>query len=374
MLAAVMLLLSGCDKNRYTPDGPGKNPDDHTEKPVEPPFVPASKVPGKVSVAYVTWYGSTIPDCTYITNINYAFAELYVVDGVYQGFKLSGKESRFESIVALKQKYPDLKISMSFSHVVENSDNKQGGGFSALAKNDEYRLRFAQDCKAFLEKWGIDGIDIDWEFPGLSWSGHACDPAVDVENHVLLMKQLRETLGEKYLLTYAGYVKDKQSTTGGYRYIDIKAVDPYVDYVNVMSYDMDEAPRHHSALSDMSAYVDCKRAVDAYISAGVSPEKIVLGIPFFGRRSFSKSPTSISYRKIIALGSEYKIDNWDSKANVPFVTYNGQFYCGYDNSKSIAIKGDWCKSLGLKGMMFWEYDGDDTNGTLRKAVWNAVMQ
>ena len=72
----------------------------------------------------------------------------------------------------------------------------------------------------------------------------------------------------------------------------------------------------------------------------------------------------------------YRIDNWDSEASVPYVTnrYTGLYYCGYDNPASIAAKGSWIRSLGMKGMMFWNYDGDDAKGTLRKAVWEAVMK
>ncbi len=99
--------------------------------------------------------------------------------------------------------------------------------------------------KLSCKNGGIDGIDMDWEFPGLSWSGdpNAYDATVDVANHVLLMRQLRETLGTQYLLTYAGYCMDKQPITGGWRYIDIAAVaPPYVDFVNIMTYDLDAAP------------------------------------------------------------------------------------------------------------------------------------
>lgn len=340
----------------------------------------AERVDGRVVGAYVTWYTNTenesLPDPDYFTHLFYAFAEVYIDEaGVYQGFKIQGSEERFASIVELKEKNRDLKISIAFSHTVENQDNRQAGGFSLLAKSDVYRRAFANDCQAFLEKWGIDGVDMDWEFPGLSWSNHASDPAVDVQNHVLLMKQLKETLGDKYLLTYAGYVKDKQETTDGWRYIDIVAVDPYVDFVNIMTYDMDEAPRHHSALNAPNAYSDCSRAIQTYLDAGVNPNKLVLGIPFYGRCSFSTSPTILNYNKIILLDTKsYKIENWDDVASVPYVTYNGSFYCGYDNKKSIAIKGEWIKNLGLKGMMYWDYNGDDNMGTLRTAVWQAVMQ
>lgn len=343
--------------------------------PEEKPYIPAERVEGRVALAYVTYWGTQIPDVRLITHINYAFAELYMRDGEYTGFKLQGTESRFKQIADLKKENPRLKISISFTHVVDNYDNIQGGSFSALAKSDEYRKAFAQDCLEFLEKWGIDGIDIDWEYPGLSWSGAASDPAVDVQNHILLMKQLRETLGDKYLLTYAGYVMDKKAVTGGYRYIDIKAVDKYVDFVNIMTYDLDAAPKHHSALNDSRAYWDCARAINAYRNAGVEYNKMVLGIPFYGRHSFSEKPQSLNYSAILALDKTiYKIDNWDAISNTPYVTKYGAFFCGYDNARSIENKGIWALGLGLKGMMYWQYDADDTKGTLRKAVWESVMK
>ena len=365
---ATAMMIASCSEDPYQSGIQSGGENDESEE-----LLPAKD--GRVAIAYVTYYGKAIPDPMLMTHINYAFAELYVKDGVYKGFKLQGSEDRFRQVVALKKKNPNLKISLSFSHTVTNEDNAQGGGFSALAKSDEYRKAFAKDCRDFCSKWGIDGIDIDWEFPGLSWSGHACDPSVDVENHVLLMKQLRETLGTRYMLTYAGYVKNVIETDEGRKYIDIAAVDPYVDFVNVMTYDMDSAPSHQSALRDKSAYVDCERAIKAYTDAGVAASKLVLGIPFYGRISFDKSPGAIDYNKIILLDkNDYKIDNWDSDANVPYVTYKGTYYCGYDNEKSIAIKGDWIRSLGMKGMMYWDYNADDNQHTLCKAVWQAVMK
>ena len=343
---------------------------------VEPDVALNPRIEGRHATAYVTYYGSLIPDPEAMTHINYAFAELYVRDGVYQGFKVQGNLSRFEQIAALKKKNPDLKICLSFSHTVANNDNKQDGGFSAMCKSEAGRRAFAEDCLAFLKKYNLDGVDLDWEFPGLSWSGAACDPSCDTDNYVLLVKQLRETLGTSYTISYAGYCSDKTSVSGGYRYVDIKAMDPYVDYVNIMAYDLDEAPHHHSALNDTRAYKDCNRAVNAYLTAGVSPDKLVLGLPFYGRHSFSTSPTAISYKKILQLDRyQYRRNQWDDKASCPFVaTMGGAFYCGYDNPRSIGLKGAWVREKGMLGLMYWEYDQDDAKGTLRKAVWNAVMQ
>ncbi|MDR2585664.1 MAG: glycoside hydrolase family 18 [Prevotellaceae bacterium] len=358
-------LFVGCGK-----DDPAIDPD----PPIETPEL-SPKTEGRIVGAYVTFYESSIPDPKYFTHLFYAFFELYMDNGQYKGFKVEGNESRFAQIAVLKEKHPDLKILISFCNNIENYDNKQGGGFSALAKSEEYRKAFAADCLDFLQKWNLDGVDMDWEFPGLGWSGAVFDVAVDVANHVLLMKQLRETLGTGYLLTYAGYCMDKQPTSGGSRYIDIAAVNPYVDWVNIMAYDLDEAPRHHSALSDSRAYRDCQRAVNAYLNAGIPANKLVLGIPFYGRRSFSTSPGALNYKTILTLDpNNYKIDNWDAIASVPYVTNNGQFYCGYDNARSITGKGEWLLQKGMKGLMYWQYDGDDNAFTLRTAAWNATMK
>ncbi|MDR1526489.1 MAG: glycoside hydrolase family 18 [Dysgonamonadaceae bacterium] len=368
LLVAVAFGFFACGEDNYIP-GQGSGGNGNSNLP--------EKVEGRVVGAYVTYYGTSIPDPAYFTHLFYSFAELYIdANGAYKGFKVQGSEARFEQIASLKKSYPDLKICISFTNTVSNSDNAPNGGFSLLAKSDTYRKTFANDCRTFLQKWNLDGVDLDWEFPGLTWqAGGTFDLAVDVANHVLLMKELRATLGSRYSLTYAGYCKGKETVNGGSRYIDIAAVAPYVDFVNIMTYDMDEAPRHQSALQSASAYQDCERAVKVYLDAGMPANKLVLGIPFYGRRSFSTSPMSINYKDIVKLNPQsYKIDNWDEAASVPYVTFNGQYYCGYDNAKSIARKGEWLLAKDMKGMMYWDYDGDDPAGTLRAAVWEATMK
>ena len=371
------LLLVSCGGDDPLDPEKEKVPEPEVDPEIVEPYVARNEaiLDGRHATAYVTYYGSLTPDPYIVTHINYAFAELYMVDGVYHGFKVQGKQSRFESVLAIKASNPALKICLSFTHGVANSDNKQGGSFSALAASEANRKAFAEDCLAFLKLYGIDGIDLDWEFPGLSWSGAACDPAVDTDNYVLLVKQLRETLGKDYEISYAGYCSDKMEVSDGWRYIDIAAMDPYVDYVNIMTYDLDEAPHHHSALSDPRAYKDCARAVQAYLQAGVSPKKLVLGVPFYGRHSWSKSPTAVTYKSILQMDRyKYRRNQWDTQAQCPYVeTMAGEFFCGYDNPRSIAAKGEWARQQGLLGLMYWEYDQDDANGTLRKAIWNAVM-
>ncbi|MBQ5593402.1 MAG: glycoside hydrolase family 18 [Bacteroidales bacterium] len=358
------LMISACSKEDVTP-----TPEQ------DKPYVPATAKPGRVVVAYVTYYGSRLPNPQICTHINYAFGEIYVSGGKYKGLKLQGSKSRFESVVALKKQNPNLKVLLSITNTVTNSDNKKGEGFSVMVKTEENRKKFAQDCLNFCKEEGIDGIDINWEFPGLAWSGQAADVTADTQNHVLMMQQLRATLGDKYLLTYAGYCMDKKiASGGGYRYIDIKALDNVVDYVNIMTYDLDAGKQPHNAIRASGAYWDIYRTHREYIRAGVSPEKMVIGIPFYGRIAFSGSTTALSYKTIRTLGAGYTIENWDNALQLPYVTKNGEVYCYYDNAKSIEIKTKWVLDNGLLGVMYWENDQDDYTFTLSKAAWDGVMR
>jgi chitinase len=367
LLVLLTLLFAACTPDDYIP-GRGSGGENQW----------AEAIPGRAVIAYVTYYGTAIPNVEHLTHINYAFAEPYMENGIYTGLGLQGTESRFRQIVDLKKTNSHLKISISFTNAKEDH---RGGCFSHLAKSAAYREAFARDCEAFLRQWDIDGVDLDWEFPGLSWTGdpNDYDREVDVRNHILLMQQLRHTLGSRYLLTYAGYCLDKTAAPGGgYRYIDIAAVAPYIDFVNIMTYDLDagdEGANHHSALIDPTAYSDCTRAIASYLNAGMPANKLVLGIPFYGRISFNTAPLAINYKDILLLDPlHYTIDNFDATASVPYITHDGKYYCSYDNPQSIALKGEWLLSHGMKGMMFWDYDGDDATGTLRTAIWQAVMK
>ena len=135
------------------------------DTPDEGPYIPSTQKDGRAVIAYVTYYGAGLPNPHLCTHINYAFAEIYVSGGKYTGFKLQGKQSRFESVVALKKQNPKLKILLSFTNSVSNSDNKAGEGFSVLAASEENRKAFAQDCLDFCNKYGIDGIDMGDQCP-----------------------------------------------------------------------------------------------------------------------------------------------------------------------------------------------------------------
>lgn len=89
----------------------------------------------------------------------------------------------------LREANPDLKILMSVG-------GAGAAGFSNMAMTEQGRVDFANDCLETIEKYGFDGMDLDWEFPGSIYEGMDSSPK-DKENFTLLLKTIRETFDEK---------------------------------------------------------------------------------------------------------------------------------------------------------------------------------
>lgn len=326
----------------------------------------------KVVLGYVAHYNSGMPDPNLFTHLCYAFAELYVVDNVYQKIGIKAPEARFQKILALRNENPNLKILLSINHTVENSDNKMDGGFMAMSATEEGRKKFAEDCLAFCKQYDLAGIDIDWELPGLSQSGSAIDIVNDVDNFTRLMKQLRETLGNDYLLTFAGWNKDKKAITGGWMGIDLASVAEFVDWCNIMTYGMGAPPYPHNAMSSGGEW-DILRTWNAFQKAGFPADKMVLGIPWYTRNNTVKG--EYTYKQIM-YNLNNNPDKYQTKYNyawrVPYVLIDGVMSGSYDDTRSISYKGNWLLEKGMRGLMCWEIASDDKNKTLSHAMWNAM--
>lgn len=313
--------------------------------------VPPEKQP--VVVAYVTSWKNSIPDPAYITHINYAFGH---VNHSFNGIRIDNEE-RLRSILDLKKNKPTLKVLLSIG-------GWGSGGFSEMAASPENRRSFAADCKRVIDNFNLDGIDIDWEYPTSKVGGISASPD-DTRNYTLMMQDIRKSIGSDHLLTLASDATAK--------FINFREIDPYIDFVNIMTYDINHPPYHHSPLynSEFTKEHTCESSVNSHVEKGVPMEKLVLGIPFFGHAAHGL-PEYISYGKIIGLEGYKRM--WDKSAQVPYLVDSlGRMAITYDDPESIHIKCRYLKEKGMLGAMYWDYDGDDTNGSLRKAVYHGVM-
>ena len=314
-----------------------------------------------IVLAYVTSRGPNLPDPSHITHINYAFGG---VNNTFNGIRISN-ESRLKAISELKQQKPTLKVLLAVG-------GWGAGRFSEMAACDTNRLAFAADCKRVIEQFNLDGIDLDWEYPSSSMSGISSTPE-DTENFTLLMRDIRAEIGNDKLLTFASAANAK--------YVDFKAVEPYVDFVNIMTYDIAHPPYHQAGLyrSEFTRDLSCEESVSLHVEAGMPVHKLTLGIPFYGRHGNPRErgqDNAVIYRDIVdnwLTNPEY-IQKWDDDAKAPYLTNTeGKFILTYDDPRSIINKCEFIHKKGMLGAMYWQYDQDDTNSTLREAIYNEIM-
>lgn len=300
-----------------------------------------------VVVAYVTSWSRVMPDPFTMTHINYAFGH---VNNTFDGVRIDNPR-RLKLIAELKEVNPDLKVMLSVG-------GWGSGRFSEMAADDQRRMSFAQDCLRVVEEFGLDGIDIDWEYPTSSQANISSSPA-DRENFNYLMRDLRTVLGEERLLTLA--------SSAYAEYIDFFACEQYLDFVNIMTYDMANAPYHHAALyASENTEGCCEGAVKAHVEAGVPIEKLVLGMPFYGRGG-TTMPRFVDYKEIKAENG--MVEMWDDVAKAPYLADSeGNLVLGYDTPKSMKIKCDYIKEQGMLGAMYWDYAGDNEAGDLRNTL------
>lgn len=299
-----------------------------------------------VVVAYVTSWTNEIPDPFVMTHINYAFGH---VNKAFDGLRIDNP-GRLSDIIALKYLNPDLKVMLSVG-------GWGSGRFSEMAADSLKRLSFAHECMCAVEKFGLDGIDIDWEYPTSDMAGISSSPE-DRKNFTLLMRDLRSVLGPYKLLTIA--------SSAYAEYIDFHSCMRYLDFVNVMTYDMADAPKHHSPLyASENTKGSSEGAIRAHAEAGVPVSQLVLGVPFYGRGG--EVMKSRDYKDIVAEG-EF-VEMWDETAMVPYLAdKDGNLVLGYDNPRSLTLKCQFIKENGLRGGMYWDYAGDNESGDLQKVL------
>lgn len=328
----------------------GKSPNDKTNS-VENDSSRLGQTP--IVLAYVTASSEIIPDPNYVTHINYAFGR---VSDTFNGIVIQN-EDRLKKISDLKKEHLKLKVLLSIG-------GWGSGRFSEMAADTLLRKSFVNDCKRVVDQFNLDGVDLDWEYPTSNAAGISSSPD-DMNNFTSLMKEIREVIGDDKLLTLASAYTAL--------YYDFKAIDKYIDFVNIMTYDMGRPPYHNSPLSrsEHTKRLSVEESVDAHVAAGVALNKLTLGLAFYGH-GIKDIADFVDYKDIPSLKGY--TEKWDSLGQVPYlVDAEGEFVYSFDNEKSLKLKCEYLLKKGMLGAMYWQYDGDDANGTLRKIVYNTVM-
>uniref|UniRef100_A0A8J7VWK0 chitinase n=1 Tax=Coralloluteibacterium stylophorae TaxID=1776034 RepID=A0A8J7VWK0_9GAMM len=327
-----------------------------------------------------------------------AFQAAESVDGVADTWD-QPLRGNWNQLKELKARHPGLKVLISLGGWTWSR------GFSEAAKPANREAFVASCIDAYIHgdlpvtdgaggpgaAAGVfDGIDIDWEYPAAC--GLSCGTPEDRENFTALLAEFRRQLDAVrpgLLLTVAvGAGIDKIEVTDPAQYA------PYLDYINVMTYDVhgawDPVTNHHSALfaaegdpsTGVQATYNSDAAIRAFLDRGVPASKLNLGIGFYGRgwtnvggannglyQSGSAAPGTYEsgiedYKVLAQLG-------WsgftDADAGAHWI-YNGTTFWSYDDPALILDKMAYVEAMGLGGAFFWEFSGDDADATLVKTI------
>ncbi|HCL6627557.1 TPA: glycoside hydrolase family 18 protein [Citrobacter amalonaticus] len=370
-------------------------------------------------------------DVRQITHLNYSFGLIYNAEKdetnaalkdptkLHQIWLSPKVESDLALLPVLRKQNPRLKVLLSV-----------GGwgarGFSGAAATPETRAVFIQSAMEIVQKYGLDGIDLDWEYPvNGAWGLVASQPA-DRENFTLLLKELRQAVGNQKLVTIAVGANAESPKS----WVDVKAIAPLLDYINLMTYDMAYGTQYFNAnLYDSKDWPTVATAdkysvdfvVNNYLAAGLKPQQMNLGIGFYGRvpkrtvepgidwtkPDAQKNPVTLPYfgEPEITLFKSLGVDltkdtyvkyndivktflndpqkrfteHWDAQAMVPWLSVQSAdgkplFALSYENPRSVAIKAEYIKKRGLAGAMFWEYGADDNNQLAKQLAESLGIQ
>ncbi|XP_070161707.1 probable chitinase 10 [Polyergus mexicanus] len=347
-------------------------------------------------VCYFTnwaWYrrgiGRYLPehiDHTLCTHIVYGFAVLDYSELVIKAHdSWADYDNRFyERVVAYKKR--GLKVLLALGGWNDSAGDK----YSRLVHSSSARDKFIDHAIQFIEKYGFDGLDLDWEYPVCWQVDCKKGPDSDKERFATLLQELSAKFKPKGLLLSAAVSPSKKVIDKGY---DVPALAMYLDWIAVMAYDYHGqwdkktghvAPMYHHPDDDYS-YFNVNYSINYWISKGASPKSIVMGMPLYGQ-SFTindpragtglNSPASAGnageFTRAAGFLSYYEICDrvrnrgWtivqDPEYRMGPYAYKGSQWVSFDDPEMIRRKAEFVRHMGLGGGMVWALDLDDFRG------------
>ncbi|KAH8673362.1 hypothetical protein BX600DRAFT_535950 [Xylariales sp. PMI_506] len=376
--------LAECDPGGTTSDFCG------TETVVQPSCSGTSASSGR-SIAYYEGWNLQRPCDTMLpedipvdayTHIYFSF--LYIDPNTYELTPMASNQTDlYAATTALKANAADLEVWISIGGWSFTDPGATQETFTTLAASDDLQEIFFESVIDFLEEYGFDGVDIDWEYPGAPDRG---GQSVDVANYPVFLSKLKARLGDGYGLSI--------TIPASYWYLqwfDIIGLSGVVDWFNMMTYDM------HGVWDATDVYVgsvinphtnltEIQEAMDLLWRNDIDPSMVNMGLGFYGR-SFTLLDDScitpgvcnftvggepgactqtsgiLSFDEIEALladPSNGAVMTLYEDAAVQVVTWDENQWVSFDNNVTFQMKMDWANSVCLGGTMVWAVDLDTT--------------
>ncbi|KAH3998458.1 hypothetical protein HBI56_205010 [Parastagonospora nodorum] len=266
-----------------------------------------------------------------------------------------------------------------------NDEGPTYNAYSNMVSMRANRAAFISSLIRFMDTYGFQGADIDWEYPAEPKRGGRKE---DTDNLVLLMKEMHEA--------FAGRYGSSLTIAPDYWYLrgfKPAAMQDYVDFMGFMSYDLhgpwdQDVKTLGSIVRPQTDITEINKNLKPLWFDGVDPAKINFGIAYYGRTYKLSDPScdKMGCRFVVgAAGAPGKCtqfagvlsnreirqilkdDNsikpyFNTTAMVKYFKYAGDSWVGYDDAETFAMKEEYANHRCLGGIMIWSVDFDDETG------------
>ena len=315
----IMILLTACG---------GQTPPPSTPSPVSTstgiPAPAPTAVPPFAVIGYLPDYRSVNPEWgNFVTDIVYFSAEPRA-DGTLDASRLD--ENVLAQLHEMQARY-GTRIHISIGGW------ERGAGFADMTADPQTRAHFVDSLAEYLRNNKLDGADFDWEFP---------ENDTQFQNYILLLKEVHADFQPKGLTVSVALSPDSEFPLKNFA---------VADRIQIMSYD--RGPRH-------STYEQAVKDLQTFLDAGLPREKLILGVPFYGRK-INSPDVEATYADLI---SQYH--------PAPAVDEVGGIY--FNGLATIQRKVCFARTASIGGVMIWELGQDTTDNTsLLRAVYEAAV-
>ncbi|KFY05480.1 hypothetical protein V492_08509 [Pseudogymnoascus sp. VKM F-4246] len=323
----------------------------------------------------------------YYTHINYAFS--LIDPTTYRLTPMDDKTGTlYKSVSALKEMQPGLEVWIAVGGWAMNDPGPFRTVFSDLAASEAAQDQFFESLITFIANNGFDGVDLDWEYPVADDRGGV---EADFDNFVNFLSRLRARLNN--LGKPVGISLTLPASYWYLRGFDIIKLEPYLDWYNIMTYDihgiwdstvdsLGPYARAHTNLTEID------ESLKLLWRNNINPGRVNLGLGFYGRSFTMKDPNCMTagcefsgagnggectgaagvlsaaeISNIITAGATV---TFDSAAAVQIVTWDNDQWVSWDDTKTLAMKVEYANQRCIGGLMIWAIDLDD--GTLIKSL------
>lgn len=290
----------------------------------------------------------------------------------------------YERVVAYKKK--GIRVTVA----IGGWNDSLGSKYARLVLDPQARQRFIESVLAFCEKYGFEGLDLDWEYP-VCWQVD-CTKGSPAEKagFASLVRELSAAFKPKGLLLSAAVSPSKKVIDAGY---DVPTLARYFDWIAIMTYDFhghwDKQTGHVAPLyyveGDENPYFNGNYSINYWIQKGAPPQKLIMGMPLYGQ-SFSLADTHARSLNDKTIGpgragtftraggflAYYEIceqisnGGWtvirDPQGRIGPYAYSGNQWVSYDDVNDIRRKSQFVRKMRLGGGMVWALDLDDFHG------------